>query len=90
MTRSVHAWYLGMHEDSKAPTAEVDEEGAVFYGSSLVEDLRVNLEFNRGAGEEGGARPRAFERGDVDEVIYWIRVPSVICGIMFIRLRVEF
>ena len=26
----VHAWYFDMQEDSKAPTAEVDEEVAVF------------------------------------------------------------
>ena len=89
MTRSVHAWYLGMHEDSKAPTAEVDEEGAVFYGSSLVEDLRVNLEFNRGAGEEGGARPRAFDRGNADIVMSWIRIPSVLRRIVLMRLRIE-
>ena len=70
--------------------AEIDEDATFFQVTSLVFDVRVNLEFNRPlAGEEEGARSRAFDRGDFDEVMSWKRIPSVICGMMFIRLRIE-
>ena len=43
--------------------AEIDEDATFFQVTSLVFDVRVNLEFNPQAATEGRrARPRAFER----------------------------
>ena len=69
--------------------AEIDEDATFFQVTSLVFDVRVNLEFYRGGGEEGGARPRSFERRDANEVMSWIRVLSVVNRIAFMRLRIE-
>ena len=70
--------------------AEIDEDATFFQVISLVFDVRVNLELNPQAATEGRrARPRSFERRDANEVMSWIRVPSVVRSIVFMRLRIE-
>ena len=70
--------------------AEIDEDATFFQVTSLVFDVRVNLEFSPQAATKGRrARPRAFERRDANEVMSWIRVLSVVRSIVFMRLRIE-
>ena len=70
--------------------AEIDEDATFFQVTSLVFDVRVNLEFSPQAATKGRrARPRAFERRDANEVMSWIRILSVLRSIVFMRLRIE-
>ena len=70
--------------------AEIDEDATFFQVTSLVFDVRVNLEFSPQAATKGRrARPRAFERRDANEVMSWKRVLSVVNRIAFMRLRIE-
>ena len=91
---SVHPWYFDAHTYIKAPPisrrAEVDEEDGVLQVGSLVFDVRINLEISPLLVEKCRSRASAFDRGDVNIVEGWIRVPSEVIGIVLTRLSSEF